>query len=572
MGRANRRPRASPPLMASATVEAVKVALRVRPLSQQEKEECAESVLTVQGHDSVLLCPPTNEEFRGDMDTPTARHLAFNEPTTPRRTPRRSSVMGTPWKTPNRTLPRQFTFDHVLDGAAGQKDAHTLVDPLLDSVMEGRNATVFAYGSTGAGKTHTILGTRQDRGVLHRSLRSLFDRIEARGDGPYTVYMTYVELYNNTFKDLLATPSTAPGHLVASIGIRENRSGNFLSGSPTLRTRVESYGHAVELVERGMRQRATSRTDLNDRSSRSHVILTLDVHAGRGKSAADVIRQAGRPPTQPHGHTVGGPPTPRGRPATAPRTPSRRASCTPRTPSSAAHGGRVSKLHIVDLAGAERVSMSGVDGSALREAQAINLSLSALADVLSALSSSQTDHIPYRNSKLTHLLRDSLGGNARTLMLVHARPTAPHYQQTLTSLVFAARAKTIKNAHSVNEVMAAAREQENQAQRARELQALRDQLASAQERMRDHGRERDQLSQENERMRRDLGELMSLAERVRRENDDMAAKLRVRCGLRRHPAHRRPPLTPGACPRPVPCSRRRRSVWPTPTSSRRWRA
>lgn len=555
--------------MASATVETVKVALRVRPLSQQEKEEGAESVLTVQSGDSVLLRPPSNEEFRGEVDTTTARHLAFNEPPTPMRTPRRSSVMGTPRKTPNRTLPRQFTFDCVLDGDAGQEEAHTLVDPLLDSVMEGRNATVFAYGSTGAGKTHTILGTKQDRGVLHRSLRSLFARIEGRDDGPYTVYMTYVELYNNTFKDLLATPSTAPGHLSASIGIRENRAGNFLSGSPTLRTRVDSYEHAVELVEAGMRQRSTSRTDLNDRSSRSHVILTLDVHAGRGKSAADIVRQAGRPPTRPHAHTVGcTPTTPRGRPGTAPRTPSRRASCAAHTPSSAAHGSRVSKLHIVDLAGAERVSMSGVDGSALREAQAINLSLSALADVLSALSSAQTDHIPYRNSKLTHLLRDSLGGNARTLMLVHARPTAPHYQQTLTSLVFAARAKTIKNAHSVNEVMAAVREHQNQAEHARELQALRDQLTSAQERMRDHGRERNQLSSENERMRRDLNELMSLAERVRSENDDMAAQLRVRWPSGCMP---KPPSV-SRSPSPPCDGRRRRRGWPTPSCSRRWRA
>jgi hypothetical protein len=269
--------------------------------------------------------------------------------------------------------PRVFTFDRVLGPLATQDDAYATVAPLVGAALDGFNATVLAYGSTGAGKTHTVLGAADSPGILPRALQALFQGARARASACAFVFrLSYVELYNNSFRDLLAPvsqrrplpASTVPvaGGGVAEkrdkISLREDESqGVFLTGSASLRTIISSVEEAMALVHRGLSVRAVASTDCNEHSSRSHAILTVDVMS-RDSAAAGATTRA-------------------------------------------------SKLHIVDLAGSERVGMSGTAGSSLAETQAINLSLTTLGRVLSALAASKGDDrlIPYRDSKLTHLLK-----------------------------------------------------------------------------------------------------------------------------------------------------------------------
>jgi hypothetical protein len=305
-----------------------------------------------------------------------------------------------------------FSFDSVFDGDAGQVEIFELVKPLVDATIEGFTTTVFAYGPTGSGKTHTISGHAEDPGVLPRTVNRLFEKLEADAamghDRAFMVFLTYVEIYNNTFNNLLggaqeikvngswqgssSTPSS-------KIEIREHPNrGVYLSGGHNLRVPVTSATEVMALVSKGMKERATSATQLNERSSRSHAILTLEIEANAGLGKTTSSR---------------------------PQISSRRTSIADHV--------CMGKMQLIDLAGSERLSMSGAEGSALVEAQNINLSLSLLGDVLSALSKyhravstgkadpSQRPFIPYRNSKLTHLLKDSLGGNCKTLMICTIR-------------------------------------------------------------------------------------------------------------------------------------------------------
>ncbi|KAG5186920.1 P-loop containing nucleoside triphosphate hydrolase protein [Tribonema minus] len=273
----------------------------------------------------------------------------------------------------------EFIFDRVFDAASRQEEVFTLVRPLVNAAADGYVATVFAYGMTGSGKTHTISGTGGDVGMLPRAVSLLLDSLKAdAAKGPqqtiFMVTISFVEIYNNTFVSLLSAPSaTTDGN--QKIEIRESPTrGVYLTGGTNLRLPVTCTEEAMQLIHRGMEKRATSCTNMNERSSRSHAILTFEVE----RSTASV---------------------------------------------------RVGKLQLIDLAGSERVGLSGAEGSVLAEAQSINLSLSLLGDVLSALSkyhravskglasATERPFIPYRNSKLTHLLKDSLGGNCKTLMV-----------------------------------------------------------------------------------------------------------------------------------------------------------
>ena len=367
-----------------------------------------------------------------------------------------SASSSTPWKTPRRPAAKNFAFDAVLDGQVDNAAAFETCAPLVSSALDGINGTIFAYGSTGSGKTHSMMGGGGDPGVIPRAVAMLFDEIGRRGatvEGDpsteaghgveYEVRLSFVELYNNRFRDLLhqqpgrkgisrrhSETSTASsssssssssgsgsgggggakpflGDAPASLEIKRDRHGMSLQGSDTLRQRVDSAAEAMALVDAGKRARVTAETALNGASSRSHAILCLNVASTDGATGA-----------------------------------SRRA-----------------KLYIIDLAGSEQLAASADEksDSTAAETLAINLSLTALANVLSALSkqggngnSSQQQPpqqelwlVPYRDSKLTHLLRDSLGGTARTVMLAHVRPTPAHHRQTLQTLAYAARARLI---------------------------------------------------------------------------------------------------------------------------------
>ena len=339
------------------------------------------------------------------------------------------------WKTPLRPKPKTFSYDHVLGADAKQESVFNCVAPLIDCVATGdRNATILASGATGCGKTHTILGTARAPGVLPRAIKRMFHVLHATTKqgkpgqtASFRVSLSYVELYRNRFFDLLA--STARGSSRRSVDLHESRSkGIFLSGSETLYSQVNSVEEALRLVRQGNKNRATSATNANEHSSRSHAIVTLHVEVT---------------PTVRAEETPGG------------------ASSRKRAKLGLGPRPRVSKLHVIDLAGSERVSQSGAVGVQLQEAQAINLSLTALSNVLMALSSRQSNNrsspgssnsrnsgqwlVPYRNSKLTHLLKDSLGGTARTVFIAHVRTIPEQYRQTMLTLDYASRAKTIRN-------------------------------------------------------------------------------------------------------------------------------
>jgi hypothetical protein len=392
-------------------------------------------------------------------------------------TPCKAAKSNTPWRTPSKnTGNKQYIFDRVFPTTTSQEDMFAFVKDTVGSVVSGYNATIFAYGNTGSGKTHTIMGTPTDEGILSRAVKCIFELIEKAPSTLFTVEMTYVELYNNDFRDLLTPPtdmqSLNPTKVKIVIHDSEAR-GVYLEGSPHLRTPVTTATQAMELVQRGLQSRAVGSTNLNEHSSRSHAILTLHVESRQSCDGAAV---------------------------------------------------RIGKLHIVDLAGSERVSKSGVTDVALKETQAINLSLTSLGNVLSALSSPRDDMwlIPYRDSKLTHILKDSLGGNAQTVMLTHIIDSQDNYRHALMSLQYSARARLIKNS---NQVTVLGLDSDSVLQeKLREIELLKTDLSKREDELASLQCSKDAASAENIELRQELEKLIKMME-VDKEN--MRSKLAV---------------------------------------------
>lgn len=258
------------------------------------------------------------------------------------------------------------------------------------------------------GKTHTISGTYDKPGIFIKLAKYLFGQLNSRNMGDNSVsmvFLSYIELYNNSLYDLLNSNSGVDGE--STVRLHEHPTqGIIVTGSKSLRTPVHSAEEALELVAKGNKLRAVSSTQLNERSSRSHTIITFDV-------VTRAIDDDG------------------------------------------IESERSSRINLVDLAGSERLKMSGADGKVLEETKHINKALSSLGDVLNSLSKHYLDnqdghgrpagHIPYRDSKLTMLLKSSLGGNTKTIMLATVRNSSAFYHQSLTTLRYAARARHIKN-------------------------------------------------------------------------------------------------------------------------------
>lgn len=297
--------------------------------------------------------------------------------------------------------PKQFTFDAAYDQESKQKDLYEeTFAPLVNSVLEGFNGTIFAYGQTGAGKTFTMEGVKNDpelEGVIPRSFRHIFDTIaNAPEDERYLVRASYLEIYQEEIRDLLSKD-----HMTKRLELRERPDcGVYVKDlSPFVcksRTEIE---HVMSV---GNANRTVGATNMNEHSSRSHAIFLVTV-------------ERSRPDEEGESHIC------------------------------------VGRLNLVDLAGSERQAKTGATGDRLKEATKINLSLSALGNVISALVDGKSSHIPYRDSKLTRLLQDSLGGNAKTIMVANIGPSKFNYDETLTTLRYANRAKNIKNKPRVNE-------------------------------------------------------------------------------------------------------------------------
>uniref|UniRef100_A0ABI7W0G0 Kinesin-like protein n=1 Tax=Felis catus TaxID=9685 RepID=A0ABI7W0G0_FELCA len=261
--------------------------------------------------------------------------------------------------------PVSFELDKVFSPRASQQDVFQEVQALITSCIDGFNVCIFAYGQTGAGKTYTMEGTPENPGINQRALQLLFSEVQEKAsDWDYTITVSAAEIYNEVLRDLLGQEPQEK----LEIRLCPDGSGQLYVPGLT-EFRVQSVEDINKVFEFGHTNRTTEFTNLNEHSSRSHALLIVTV---RGVDCSTGLRTTG-------------------------------------------------KLNLVDLAGSERVGKSGAEGSRLREAQHINKSLSALGDVIAALRSRQ-GHVPFRNSKLTYLLQDSLSGDSKTLMVVQWEP------------------------------------------------------------------------------------------------------------------------------------------------------
>lgn len=344
----------------SSKQETVKVIVRCRPLSSQE---------LANGHSKIVHMRPQ----RGQIELKNPKEQ--DEPT------------------------KDFTFDAIYDENSTQSDLYeeTFRD-LVDSVLNGYNATIFAYGQTGTGKTHTMEGKSHDpeqRGGIYKCIDHIFEHMAASHNQEYLVRASYLEIYQEELRDLLEAESSK------KLEIKERPDGGVYVKDLTSKL-TRSVAEIQEVMVRGNAHRSVGRTNMNEHSSRSHAIFIITVECSRiGADGESHI-------------TVG-------------------------------------RLNLVDLAGSERQSKTGATGERFKEATKINLSLSALGNVISALVDSKSAHIPYRDSKLTRLLQDSLGGNSKTVMVACIGPASYNFEETLGTLRYANRAKNIKNQPKINE-------------------------------------------------------------------------------------------------------------------------
>ncbi|KAI9830281.1 MAG: kinesin-like protein Klp5 [Phylliscum demangeonii] len=302
-----------------------------------------------------------------------------------------------------RVKDQTFAFDRVFDENTTQADVYEATTRgLLDNVLDGYNATVFAYGATGCGKTHTITGTAQQPGIIVLAMQELFERIAERSaDKETEVSLSYLEIYNETIRDLLL-----PGGSKQGLQLRED-SNQTVSVSGLTSHNPQNVEEVMEMIMKGNECRTMSPTEANATSSRSHAVLQINV-SQRDRNA-DV--------NEPH---------------------------------------TMATLSIIDLAGSERASATKNRGERLLEGANINKSLLALGSCINALCDvRQRNHVPYRNSKLTRLLKFSLGGNCKTVMVVCVSPSSQHFDETQNTLRYANRAKNIqtkvtRNVYNVN--------------------------------------------------------------------------------------------------------------------------
>ena len=327
---------------------------------------------------------------------------------------------------------KNFTFDKIFDASCTQRDVYEgAASRIVDAALQGYNGTVFAYGQTGTGKTHTMEGKDEpieERGILPHAFHHVFDSIEKNKNNKNEkqveslVRASFLEIYNENVRDLLAKDQTK------TCDLKEDSDHNvYVNGLTTFVVKSASEMHNILQV--GKKNRSVGATLMNADSSRSHSIFTVTVETSR-------LRDGDPPGADPH--------------------------------------IKVGKLNLVDLAGSERQSKTNASGDRLKEATKINLSLSALGNVISALVDGKSQHIPYRDSKLTRLLQDSLGGNTKTVMIANVGPADYNFDETMSTLRYANRAKNIKNKPKINEDPKDAMLREFQ----EEIKRLREQLAS----------------------------------------------------------------------------------------------
>uniref|UniRef100_A0A672HGZ1 Kinesin motor domain-containing protein n=1 Tax=Salarias fasciatus TaxID=181472 RepID=A0A672HGZ1_SALFA len=305
---------------------------------------------------------------------------------------------------------RHFVCDFLFEETSCQEDVYSVsVQPLIDAFFQGFNATVFAYGQTGSGKTYTIGEANicsfrdEEQGIIPRAVADVFKLLDENDLSDFSVRVSYLEVYKEEFKDLLEVETASK-----DIHIREDKGNIVLCG--VKECEVEGLDEVLSLLESGNTARHTGSTQMNPNSSRSHTIFTLYMDQRRGSSR---VCGAG-------------------------------ANSGPQMLSS--------KFHFVDLAGSERILRTGNTGERLKESIQINSGLLALGNVIGALGDPKRkgSHIPYRDSKITRILKDSLGGNSKTLMIACISPSSSDFDESLNTLNYATRARNIQNRATVN--------------------------------------------------------------------------------------------------------------------------
>ncbi|XP_013963954.1 kinesin-like protein KIF21A isoform X19 [Canis lupus familiaris] len=333
---------------------------------------------------------------------------------------------------------KAFTFDYVFDIDSQQEQIYTqCIEKLIEGCFEGYNATVFAYGQTGAGKTYTM-GTgfdvniiEEEQGIISRAVKHLFKSIEEKkhtaiknGHPPpdFKVNAQFLELYNEEVLDLFDTTRDIDAkNKKSNIRIHEDSTGGIYTVGVTTRT-VNTESEMMQCLKLGALSRTTASTQMNVQSSRSHAIFTIHLCQTRMCPQTDAEN------------------------ATDNKVISESSQLNEFETLTA-------KFHFVDLAGSERLKRTGATGERAKEGISINCGLLALGNVISALGdkSKRATHVPYRDSKLTRLLQDSLGGNSQTIMIACVSPSDRDFMETLNTLKYANRARNIKNKVMVNQ-------------------------------------------------------------------------------------------------------------------------
>ncbi|XP_047659230.1 kinesin-like protein KIF16B isoform X3 [Tachysurus fulvidraco] len=363
----------------------VRVAVRVRPMNQREKELSAQCIIEMEGNKTTITNLKIPDGVTGD------------------------SV---------RERTKTFTYDFSYDSGdrkgtgfvSQEKVFKDLGSDVLKAAFEGYNACIFAYGQTGSGKSYTMMGNQGDVGLIPRICEGLFTRITGmtrRDEASFRTEVSYLEIYNERVRDLLRRKLAKTYNL----RVREHpKDGPYVEDLS--KHLVQNYSDVEELMEAGNINRTTASTGMNDASSRSHAIFTINFT--QAKFDAEMPCET------------------------------------------------VSKIHLVDLAGSERADATGATGVRLKEGGNINKSLVTLGNVISALADMSQDggschlkkkqvFVPYRDSVLTWLLKDSLGGNSKTIMIATVSPADVNYGETLSTLRYANRAKNIINKPTINE-------------------------------------------------------------------------------------------------------------------------
>ncbi|KAK1796948.1 hypothetical protein P4O66_008264, partial [Electrophorus voltai] len=305
----------------------------------------------------------------------------------------------------NQTSSWSFRLNGVLHSASQEEVYEHVAHTVVLSALQGYNGTIMCFGQTGAGKTYTITGATEayrQRGIIPRALQEVFREVEHRVGHTFSLHLSYLEIYNETLLDLLASIKGSQEPQGGPLTVVEEPGGGVLVKGLSLHP-VHSEEEALNLLFEGEMNRIIGEHALNKNSSRSHCIFTIHIESrSRTLSNATYV---------------------------------------------------TSKLNLVDLAGSERLSKTGSEGQVQREAMYINRSLSFLEQAIMALADRRREHVPFRQSKLTHALRDSLGGNCNTVLVANIYGEAAHIEETLSTLRFAARMKCVRTEPSVNEHM-----------------------------------------------------------------------------------------------------------------------